>query len=72
MGKTATVSETEKKHDIVYFFAVIVGKTDFNTQKPVLEKNTLKAPKNSITLNPINFLGEKKICSLGFHRIDFY
>ena len=24
---------------------VIVGKTDFNTQKPVLEKNTIKTPK---------------------------
>ena len=29
------------------FFAVIVGKNDFNTQKPVSEKNTLKTPKNS-------------------------
>ena len=35
MGKTATVSETEKMYDIIYFFAVIVGKPDFNTQKPI-------------------------------------
>ena len=31
MGKKATVSETEKMYDIIYFFAVIVGKTEFNT-----------------------------------------
>ena len=47
MGKTATVSETENMYDIIYFFAVIVGKTDFNNQKQVSEKNTLKTPKNS-------------------------
>ena len=33
MGKTATVSETEKKLDII-FFAVIVSKRDFNIHKP--------------------------------------
>ena len=29
------------------FFTVIVGKTDFNAQKQVSEKNTLKTPINS-------------------------
>ena len=29
------IIETEKIYDIIYFFAVIVGKTNFNTQKPV-------------------------------------
>ena len=73
MGKTARVSETEKMYDIIYFIAVLVGKTDFNTQKPVSEK---KYPKNTkklkITLNPIKFLRKKIICILSFHRIYFY
>ena len=32
------IRETEKMYDIVYFFDVVVGETDFNTQKPVSEK----------------------------------
>ena len=47
MGKTASVSETEKMYDSIYFFGVLVGKTDFNIQKSVSEKNTVKTPKNS-------------------------
>ena len=31
------IRETVKIYDIIYFFAVTVGKTDFNTQKLVSE-----------------------------------
>ena len=29
------IRETEKVYDIIYLFAVMVGKTEFNSKKPV-------------------------------------